>query len=215
MNRYLFIVLILNSLLFSLESPQTSPNKNTLIDDYKFIKYNENILTPEKYTIYDNYTLLKSYNKLIDYKKSNDLYVSCFNPYKDKIIENFDAVTDKTPHNYKVFGKFYKTFIPKVGEIYKGMASWYGGHFHGQETSSGEKYNKFMFTAAHKTLPLNTIVEVINKTTKESVVVRINDRGPFVGERMIDLSYAAAKKLDITKYGTFDVSIKVLGMFKK
>lgn len=89
-----------------------------------------------------------------------------------------------------------------------GVASWYGGKFHGRETANGEIFNTNDLTAAHKELPFNTIVNVTNMANGSSVTVRINDRGPYVGDRVIDLSYAAAKALDMVRTGTADVLVE-------
>ena len=99
----------------------------------------------------------------------------------------------------------------EVGTKYEGTASWYGPDFHGKKTSSGEIYNMHDLTAAHKTLPMNTMLKVTNLKNGKSVVVRVNDRGPFVGNRVIDLSYEAAKRLGMIGTGTAPVEIEVLG----
>jgi rare lipoprotein A len=91
-----------------------------------------------------------------------------------------------------------------------GIASWYGPGFHGNRTSNGEIYDMYAMTAAHKTLPFNTIVKVVDLDTGRSVIVRINDRGPFIPGRIIDLSYAAAKELGIVEKGLARVGLKVL-----
>jgi len=91
-----------------------------------------------------------------------------------------------------------------------GTASWYGSKYHGRKTSSGELYNKNDMTAAHNTLPFGTKVKVTNLANNESVVLRINDRGPFVGNRIIDVSEVAAKKLDMHKQGVATVQVEVL-----
>ena len=97
------------------------------------------------------------------------------------------------------------------GDRLAGVASWYGGIFHGRHTASGERYNMFGMTACHPTLPFGSLVRVINKKTKRSVVVRINDRGDLVDQgRIIDLSYAAAKHLAITHEGVAQVELVVL-----
>lgn len=96
------------------------------------------------------------------------------------------------------------------GDVQKGLASWYGADFHGKRTSNKEIYNMYAMTAAHKTLPFGTYVKVTNLENGRSVVVRINDRGPFVKGRIIDLSYAAAKKLGMSNTGVVPVKIKVL-----
>ncbi len=112
---------------------------------------------------------------------------------------------------YQVNGKTYHPTVVGVGSRYQGIASWYGPNFHGKRTSSGEFYNMYDFTAAHKTLPMNTIVKVTNLKNGRTAIVRINDRGPFVEDRIIDLSYAAAKQLDMIKMGTAPVELEVLG----
>ncbi len=92
-----------------------------------------------------------------------------------------------------------------------GLASWYGPGFHGKRTASGERYNMYAFTAAHKLLPMNTYVLVTNLENGRQTIVRINDRGPFVKNRIIDLSYAAAKALGMTQKGVARVRIVALG----
>ncbi|WP_082757846.1 septal ring lytic transglycosylase RlpA family protein [Candidatus Desulfofervidus auxilii] len=92
----------------------------------------------------------------------------------------------------------------------EGIASWYGPGFHGQRTASGEVYNMYKYTAAHKTLPLGTYVRVINLENGKTVIVRINDRGPFKKGRIIDLSYAAAKKIGMIASGTARVKLDII-----
>lgn len=91
-----------------------------------------------------------------------------------------------------------------------GRASWYGKQFHGRETASGEPYDMFQFTAAHRQLPLGTWVRVTNLHNGRSIVVRVNDRGPYVGKRIIDLSYAAAQMLDLRSRGTEQVRLDIV-----
>ncbi len=112
---------------------------------------------------------------------------------------------------YTVFGKRYYPTKVRVGEKFYGISSWYGPDFDGKATSSGEIYDMHALTAAHKTLPMNTIVKVTNRENGKSVVVRINDRGPFVGTRIIDLSNKAAHKIDMVKKGTANVKLEVVG----
>lgn len=114
------------------------------------------------------------------------------------------------PSSYVVFGKRYYVMENADGFVQRGTASWYGKKFHGRKTSSGEVYNMYALTAAHKTLPLPSFVRVENLTNGQSVIVKVNDRGPFVGNRVIDLSYAAAAKLGVTGPGTAPVEIRVL-----
>ncbi len=116
-----------------------------------------------------------------------------------------------TMRPYVVHGKKYYPQIVSVGDRFRGNASWYGPNFHGKFTSNGEHYNMWAMTAAHKTLPMNTIVKVTNRRNGKSTVVRINDRGPFVSTRIIDLSKAAASKIDMIGTGTAPVTLEVLG----
>lgn len=116
----------------------------------------------------------------------------------------------KKPKSYIVFGKQYTILESSEGFTQRGKASWYGKKFHGRKTANGEIYDMFDMTAAHKTLPLPTILSVKNLENGKSIIVRVNDRGPFVGERILDLSYAAAQQLDIIQDGTALVEIKAL-----
>lgn len=112
---------------------------------------------------------------------------------------------------YIIRGIRYHPQMVRVGDTFEGNASWYGPDFHGKLTSNGETYNMYDMTAAHKTLPMNTIVKVTNKRNGLTTVVRINDRGPFVATRIIDLSKSAAKEIEMLGAGTALVSIEVLG----
>lgn len=109
---------------------------------------------------------------------------------------------------YRVFGQNY--YVMKSAKHYRerGVASWYGTMFHAQRTSSGEPYNMLAMTAAHKTLPLPTYVEVTNLHNHKKIIVKVNDRGPFASNRIIDLSYVAAKKLGMLGHGTAYVEVK-------
>ena len=111
---------------------------------------------------------------------------------------------------YEVLGKRYTVMESSDGYRERGVASWYGTKFHGQLTSSREVYDMHAMTAAHKTLPLPTWVEVRNLRNNKSIVVRVNDRGPFVHNRIIDLSYAAAMQLDMVDDGTSLVEVRAL-----
>jgi rare lipoprotein A len=114
------------------------------------------------------------------------------------------------PSSYVVAGKRYYVLDSAAGFKQRGMASWYGKKFHGRKTSSGETYNMYAMTAAHKTLPIPVYVRVKNLTNGRSIVVKVNDRGPFITGRIIDLSYSAAQKLDIIGTGTARVEINTL-----
>jgi rare lipoprotein A len=114
------------------------------------------------------------------------------------------------PTFYSVLGKRYFVLASADGYVERGVASWYGPTFHGVSTSSGERYDMYGMTAAHKTLPLPTYARVTNLRNGRSIVVRINDRGPFVANRLIDLSYTAATKLDMIREGTTLVEVRAL-----
>jgi rare lipoprotein A len=114
------------------------------------------------------------------------------------------------PPFYDVFGKRYYLLSSSVGYWERGVASWYGPGFHKERTSTGESYDMYGMTAAHKTLPLPAYVRVTNLQNGRSVVVRVNDRGPFVGNRIIDLSYTAAAKLDMLRNGTAMVEVRAI-----
>ncbi len=114
------------------------------------------------------------------------------------------------PRPYKVLGKWYQPLPSAKGFTQKGRASWYGKKFHGRKTANGEIYNMYAMTAAHKTLPLGTWILVKNLENGKSIKVRVNDRGPFVGDRILDLSYKAAIAIDMTANGTANVKIKAI-----
>jgi rare lipoprotein A len=134
---------------------------------------------------------------------------------------NLDAIPDAVPRieprstrgnplSYEVFGKRYIILPSADGYVERGVASWYGPDFHTRSTSSGEPYDMYAMTAAHKTLPIPAYARVTNLSNGRSVVVRINDRGPFVDNRIIDLSYTAAHKLGMTQAGTAFVEVRVI-----
>ena len=108
---------------------------------------------------------------------------------------------------YEVFGETYRVMDNSSGYKERGVASWYGKKFHGRLTSNREPYDMYAMTAAHKSLPLPTYVKVRNLRNNKSIIVRVNDRGPFVHNRIIDLSYAAALKLDMVQDGTSLVEV--------
>jgi rare lipoprotein A len=111
---------------------------------------------------------------------------------------------------YEVFGKTYRVLPTSAGYQAEGIASWYGSKFHGRRTSSGEPYDMHLATAAHKTLPLPTYAEVTNLENGRKIIVKINDRGPFKDDRLIDLSYGAALRLGMIETGTARVELKVI-----
>src|SRR5262245_27979946 len=114
------------------------------------------------------------------------------------------------PPFYDVLGRRYFVMETAEGYVERGVASWYGPGFHASATSNGEKYDMYAMTAAHKTLPLPAYVQVTNLRNGRSVVVRVNDRGPFKDGRIIDLSYTAASRLGMLKDGTTFVEVRAL-----
>jgi len=116
------------------------------------------------------------------------------------------------PKPYKALGQWYQPLPDAKGFRQEGIASWYGPDFHGKRTSSGEIYDMHAMTAAHKTLPLGTLVRVRHLQNQRSVELRINDRGPFVGHRVIDLSYEAARQLGVIGPGTAAVEVVAIGV---
>lgn len=114
------------------------------------------------------------------------------------------------PPSYTVYGQTYTVMESSAGYVERGIASWYGTKFHGQYTSSREPYDMYGFTAAHKTLPIPCYAQVTNLRNGRTLIVRVNDRGPFVDNRLIDLSYAAADRLGILGAGTGLVEVRVI-----
>ena len=134
---------------------------------------------------------------------------------------NFDEISDAipqaefksrsgNPETYVIEGVTYRVMDTSDGYREEGIASWYGGYFHGRRTSSGDVYDMYLMTAAHKSLPLPTYVRVTNLANGRSVVLRVNDRGPFVEDRIIDLSFAVATKLGMAEQGTAEVEVVAL-----
>jgi rare lipoprotein A len=145
--------------------------------------------------------------------------------YKDdgpgeSVPANIDAIPDAQPRleplhrfanrPYAVFGREYVPATSLRPYRERGVASWYGRKFHGQKTSNGDTYDMYAMTAAHPTLPLPSYARVTNVATGASVVVRVNDRGPFLHERVIDLSYAAAHRVGIAQKGSGEVEVEAI-----
>ena len=129
----------------------------------------------------------------------------------DAVPKNEPRSKYGNPPSYEALGQRYEV-MPEAPRSFRetGKASWYGKKFHGRRTASGEKYDMFAMTAAHKTLPLPSYARVTNTGNGRSVVVKINDRGPFHPGRIVDLSYAAAAKIDLLHHGSADVVLEVL-----
>ena len=152
-------------------------------------------------------------------KPASGGYLKGDGPGTDEPV-NLDAVADAVPrieplHRYanRPYGALGQKYTPltSVGNYNeRGIASWYGKKFHGQRTSSGEVYDMYAMTAAHPTLPIPSYARVTNLANQKSVVVRVNDRGPFLHDRVIDLSYTAAYKLDILANGSAEVEVESL-----
>jgi len=117
-------------------------------------------------------------------------------------VPRYESPSSSGNEPYQALGRWYHPLRSARGYHARGAASWYGRKFHGRRTSSGERYDMFAMTAAHRTLPLPSYVRVMNLRNGRSVVVKVNDRGPFLHNRLIDLSYAAAYKLGIIGTGT-------------
>jgi len=134
--------------------------------------------------------------------------------------ELVDALPRAEPYSrggnkaYTVRGKHYTVLSSTDNFSEEGIASWYGNKFHGHLTSNGEIYDMYAMTAAHKNLPLPSYVKVTNTVNNKSVIVRVNDRGPFHESRIIDLSYSAAYKLDMLKTGTAQVKVRAITSFE-
>lgn len=144
-------------------------------------------------------------------KSSSYDYSSFYKNSNNSDINNSLAMHKATMRPYTVFGVQYVPAVAKIGDDFTGIASWYGPDFHAKKTSNGETYNMYDMTAAHKTLPMNTVVRVDNLENGRATTVRINDRGPFVSGRIIDLSNKAAHQIDMVGKGTATVKITVLG----
>lgn len=119
--------------------------------------------------------------------------------------------TAPTARPYTVLGQTYHPLISAAGFMEEGIASWYGPQFHAKRTASGEVYNMYDMTAAHRILPMQTKIQVTNLANNKSVTLRVNDRGPFAKDRVVDLSYAAAKELDVVRPGTAKVRVEAIG----
>ena len=135
--------------------------------------------------------------------------------YQNSSSSTYEPIQTKAMYRatmkpYTVAGIKYTPIIPKVGQTFQGIASWYGPNFHGKQTSNGEYYDMYSSTAAHKTLPMNTKILVTNLDNNTSTIVRINDRGPFVQGRIIDLSHQAATELGMIDKGTANIKLEVL-----
>lgn len=166
----------------------------------------------------------KSNEKPVTDSKSKGAYYLDDGP-EEVIPENLSSIPNATPKKeplnkfsnrpYKVFGKTYYPMTTLKPYTATGYATWYGKKYHGNKTSIGEVYDMYKMTAAHKTLPLPCYVKVTNLKNDKTVIVRVNDRGPFVKDRIIDLSYAAANRLEIIEKGSELVKVELIDLDKK
>lgn len=196
MRQFLILAALILSSCQSAHSPEPVYQK----------RHHKNFSSP-KQAIYNRYTL-----KGNRYTQAQDGA-----PGKQKEINFREPVPTKeplsrygNPAEYRVDGKVYQVLTNTHRYKERGVASWYGTKFHKQRTSSGEPYNMYLMSAAHKTLPLPTYVKVTNLTNGKFAIVKVNDRGPFHSERIIDLSYAAALKLGVFPKGTAAVEVEAL-----
>lgn len=158
------------------------------------------------------------------------LLAACSSPNAGRYSQKYDSIPTRLPtaeelvepepvaeplspqgnRTYSLFGRTWQVMPEATGYVATGIASWYGEKFHGHLTSNGETYDMYAMSAAHKTLPLPTFVRVTNLANNRSVVVRVNDRGPFHQNRIIDLSYAAAYKIGMLNTGTARVKVEAI-----
>lgn len=137
-------------------------------------------------------------------------------------VVDFESIPNATPRNepyskaasrpYRIKGQEYVPLSSAKGFVEAGQASWYGKKYHGRKTSIGEVYDMYAMTAAHKTLPIPSYARVTSVKTNKSIIVRVNDRGPFIGNRIIDLSYVAAQKLGVVSAGTGKVIVESISL---
>ncbi len=162
--------------------------------------YNSNHPPKAVKHIYPEHKIVKQYKPVTSKKLKKKL---------KKYVSNHPPVKQKIGKPYKIAGKkYYPKHQPDYNKI--GIASWYGSKFHGRKTANGETYNMYQLTAAHKTLPLPSIAKVTNLKTKKSIIVRVNDRGPFVNNRIIDLSMKAAEILGFKNKGIEKVKVEYI-----
>lgn len=182
---------------------------------------NKNVILPKKNVVTSGSHSKKNYDQSIynRYNNKGNRYTIKQDaaPKNPKHIKLKEPVPIKEPMSrygnpteYNVDGRKYEVMKSSAGYKSRGIASWYGTKFHKQRTSSGEPYDMYVMTAAHKTLPLPTYIKVKNLDNGKMAVVKVNDRGPFHGDRVIDLSYAAAVKLGIFPKGTAHVEIETM-----
>ncbi|UJF24296.1 septal ring lytic transglycosylase RlpA family protein [Suttonella sp. R2A3] len=167
----------------------------------------ENLSAPSLFNVYDQAAIAAKVVESVEEERAN-VTVAAVKVKTPSAVSSNRTVARAV--SYTVRGKRYTTLSSSEGFSQEGSASWYGGKFHGRKTASGEIFDMYAMTAAHKRLPLGTKIEVTNKATGKSIVVTVNDRGPFHGDRILDLSKGAAQKLGVINQGTANVSIRAL-----
>lgn len=219
LNKNIYLLTTLFIFLAGCASTSTYRGGIGAFQDYEGFQDYLNGYSPSKSRYYEDNTYSSNYNPNSN-TPNNSSYqntegnVSTLPPPENIQLgsaRDSEALQRATMKPYQINGKWYYPQKVSIGESYDGIASWYGPDFHNKKTSNGETYDMHLHTAAHKTLPMNTIVKVVSKDTNKSTIVRINDRGPFVENRIIDLSAAAAKDIDMVKSGTARVNIEVVG----
>lgn len=197
------IVVVLLILLVGCKAPDTTVSTTTTAK-----KNNSNLYTSHsKSSIYARYK--NTNNRYTINQDAAPIQQDQLN-FKEPVPAKEPLSRYGNPVEYDVDGHTYRVMKSSSGYKTRGVASWYGTKFHKQRTSSGEPYNMYVMTAAHKTLPLPTYIKVKNLDNGRSAVVKVNDRGPFHSDRVVDLSYAAALKLGVFPKGTANVEIETL-----
>jgi rare lipoprotein A (peptidoglycan hydrolase) len=193
--------------------------KIIFLKNFNILKYSFLVLsiylTGCSSSIYSNSDITYKASKPNSYNgNSYTLYNNQNEQFDPSFVDRALYSHQKVGKRYKVMGKYY---TPKHEPYYdvEGIASWYGDKFHGKPTATGEIYNQYDLTVAHKTLPLNSLLYVTNLENGKSLMLRLNDRGPFIGNRIIDLSSAAAKALGTTEKGLAKVRVQYAGPANK
>ncbi|KTD35653.1 rare lipoprotein A [Legionella moravica] len=200
MRKILLVLTVLLSSCQTTNSPDSSSTNSV----------KQKVNNPRQYqqnSVYDRY---KNKNNRYTIKQDGAPEKQQNVSFKEPVPASEPLSRYGNPSEYYVDGKAYKVMQSSSGYKTRGVASWYGTKFHKQRTSSGEPYDMYVMTAAHKTLPLPTYVKVKNLDNGRVAVVKVNDRGPFHADRVIDLSYAAALKLGVFPKGTANVEIETL-----
>jgi rare lipoprotein A len=181
-------------------------NSPTVVKRYLLLKNNNR--RSKSFLVVAFYLLVTACSQVKDSAPVN--YSKQWHEIPDAVPVSVEPSRYGNPERYEVYGKTYYVLDSAEGFEQKGIASWYGNKFHGRRTSSGEEYDMYAMTAAHKTLPIPAYVAVKNLDNGREAIVKVNDRGPFHEGRIIDLSYAAATKLGVAQTGTANVAIRVI-----